>query len=167
LQKQSTSVPRGPFFILLVCGIAVLALYFAPLREQLLEIEHSTADWRSTLLADRIAAEHPKIAIVLINKDTAVNYPAFLPMPLDLVAKVVRVVSAAGPRAIGLVTYFVKDTGPRERADLLDAIRTCTSPIVLGAANESSTHLDALERQYQDDFLTQAKPLPECRSIRA
>jgi CHASE2 domain-containing sensor protein len=154
--KPDPKFPIVSLGICLICAALLVTLYFAPLRAELLKIEHWTADWRSALLSDRSTREHPRIAIVVLNKDTAAGYPSYLPLPHELNAKVLRAVDAAGPGAIGLDFYFIKDTGKNETLDLWDAIRNAKSPIVLGALNENSTQLDVGERQYQDYFLAGA-----------
>ena len=99
--KPDPKFPIVSLGICLICAALLVTLYFAPLRAELLKIEHWTADWRSALLSDRSTREHPRIAIVVLNKDTAAGYPSYLPLPHELNAKVLRAVDAAGPGAIG------------------------------------------------------------------
>lgn len=140
------------FGICLACASALVALFYPPLRAEILQIEPWTADWRTGLLSDRAAATYPDIVVVIINNKTLAGYPYTSPTPRDLLAKVVRAVDAAGPRVIGLDFYFIKPT--QQDGVFLDALRQAKAPLVIGAIDRRYPQFTPAELAFQRGFLS-------------
>jgi adenylate cyclase len=103
-----------------------------------------------------VATVHPDIIIVVFDSNSPPHRTSFLPIPRDYHAKVIRVIDANRPRVIALDFYFVHPTDPDRDRDLLDAIRTAKSPVVLGAVNAGGTDFNAEQIAYQTSFLAAA-----------
>lgn len=145
-------LPKVSIAICVACAVALVALFYPPLRAKILTIEPWTADWRTVLLSDRTAADYPEILVVLINNKTLEGYPYTSPTPRDLIAKVVRAVDAANPAAIGLDFYFAKATD--KDTDLISALRDARSPVVIGAIDRRYPQFTTPEFDFQKRFLS-------------
>jgi adenylate cyclase len=87
-------------------------------------------------LSDRLASQHPRVAIVGITDQTLNDYKARLPIDRQLLAKLVTAIDDAGAAAIGIDNLFYR-TAPADHEDMLiDAIRKARAKIVLAAADE-------------------------------
>ncbi len=140
--------------ISIVCAFAIGALFHPPLRAQMLQVEPWTADWRTGFLSDRAPTSHPEIAVVIVSNKTLIGYPYTSPTPRDLLAKVVRTVDAAGPRAIGLDFYFIK---PTDKDELLQAaLRDAKAPVAVGAIDRRYPQFTPAEFEFQSQFLAGA-----------
>lgn len=156
---MTAAVPgRFPRFSLIVCiaaALAVLALSYAPLREKLDRIEYWTADWRTSLLADRTAGQHPRIVLVAFDPDTF-DGGVVSPIPRDTHAQVLRALDAMGPKAIGLDFYFVASQGEQKDGAMLEALHQIATPIVVGAIDKHTSEFSEQQRAYQEKFLAAA-----------
>ena len=149
----SPVVRRFPLFRFLIGAFFVAAtasvIVTAKVVPELLELEHWTTDWRVALLADRLVARHPRIAIVVINEDTLREFHKLnpdepqtrVPSNRRLLASVVKAVDAAKPKVIGIDGYFVRPsirTNDRDDRDkeLVEAINGATAEVVMGAIDE-------------------------------
>ena len=149
---------RFPAFSLLVCVLAVLAalaLFYAPIRAKLDRFEYWTADWRTLLLADRTASQHPGIVLVVFDPATF-DGGVVSPIPRDTHAQILRTIDAMGPKAIGLDFYFVASQGADKDGAMLAALHEIKTPIVLGAIDAHTTEFDEHQRAYQEKFLADA-----------
>ncbi len=149
---------KFPVVSLLACLAAVLAalaLFYAPLRQKLDRFEYWTADWRTLLLADRIADRHVGVVVVLFDPATF-DGGVISPIPRDTHAQVLRALDAMGPKAIGLDFYFVASQGPLKDGAMLDALHQIKTPIVLGAIDEHTTEFNDRQKAYQEQFLADA-----------
>jgi adenylate cyclase len=149
---------RFPVFSLLVCILAVLialALFYAPIRAKLDRFEYWTADWRTLLLADRTASQHPGIVLVVFDPATF-DGGVVSPIPRDTHAQILRTIDAMGPKAIGLDFYFVASQGADKDGAMLAALHEIKTPIVLGAIDAHTTEFNEHQRAYQEKFLADA-----------
>ena len=149
---------RFPVFSLLVCVLAVLAalaLFYAPIRAKLDRFEYWTADWRTLLLADRTASQHPGIVLVVFDPATF-DGGVVSPIPRDTHAQILRTIDAMGPKAIGLDFYFVASQGADKDGAMLAALHEIKTPIVLGAIDAHTTEFNEHQRAYQEKFLADA-----------
>lgn len=125
---------RLPVLLLIgsLMGIAVLTLVpsWAPFLQR---FEHQTADWRTSMFSDQLKDAHPGVAVVLITEVTLQDQPYLLPPDRGLLARIVRALDAAEPKAIGLDFYFTRRTEPDKDAELIAALREAKAPIVIGA----------------------------------
>lgn len=134
------------------CVLVIAALLFVPqFAPWLMRYEHGTADWRTAFLSDRATAQHGKIAVVTITDTTLRDYVSS-PMDRGLLAKIVRAVDAAGPKAIGLDVYYLKKTDPEKDQALVDALKAAKAQVVLGALDERG-ETDDYQRAFQAKFL--------------
>jgi adenylate cyclase len=95
--------------------------------------DHWTGDMRAGWQAHRLAAEHPRLALVTIGEGTMVNEVVRSPISRDMLAKLVTAIAAAKPAAIGL-DFVIDQRVPGDGA-LADSIRRATQagvPVVLG-----------------------------------
>jgi len=139
---------RFPTFSLLVvlgCIVAALALFYPPVRERVDRIEYWTADWRTALLADRIADTHPRLTIVLFDPATF-DGGVISPIPRDTHAAVLRALAAMHPAAMGLDFYFVSSQGAEKDEAILTALHEIDVPIVVGAIDQ---HTDEFSPRQQ------------------
>jgi adenylate cyclase len=144
--------PTLSLLLVLACAAAALALAFAPVRERLDSLEYWTADWRTVLLADRVADTHPRIVIVLFDPQTFNGEPK-APIPRDVHAKIIHKLDAMGPAAIGLDFFYLAPQNPDADRIFVDTLRKAHSPIVLGAFDENTRTFDDTQQAYQNDFL--------------
>jgi len=127
--------------ILLAGVLAVLAaLLLTDLMPRyapgLLRFEHVMADLRTSFLSDRLASQHPHVAIVGITDQTLSDFKTRLPIDRHLLARLVDAVDAAGAKAIGLDVLFYR-TAQADNEDLLiDALARAKAKVVLAAADE-------------------------------
>ena len=140
----------------LLAGFAALAsiaavLLLPALTPWLLRIEHWTADWRNALLADRALHSNEQIAIVSIT-DATLRDVNKSPIDRKLLARIVRAVDAAGPRAIGLDVLFFQKTDPAADSELTEALKTAAAKVVVGAADERA-QLEPFQREFQASYL--------------
>ena len=150
---------RFPTFSLLVCLAciaAAAALFYPPVRDRIDRIEYWTADWRTALLADRVADKHPRLTVVLFDPATF-DGGVISPIPRDTHAQVLRTLAAMGPAAIGLDFFFVASQGTEKDGAMLAALHEIETPIVLGAVDQHTTEFSARQLAYQKEFLAQAK----------
>ena len=155
---RSDAPEKFPLFALLTalaCLAGAAALAYAPVRKQLSGIEHWTADWRTTLLADRVTGTHDKIAVVLFNSDTF-GGETKTPIPRDVHAQVLRTLAGMEPLAIATDFYFVASQGAEKDKAILDAIHEIKVPVVLGAVDGRTKEFSEGQLAYQDKFLAEA-----------
>jgi adenylate cyclase len=146
--------PTLSLLLVVACAAAAAALTFAPVRERLDSLEYWTADWRTVLLADRVADTHPGIVIVLFDPQTFNGEPK-APIPRDVHAQIIRTLDAMGPAAIGLDFYYISPQGPKNDLIFVETLRDAKTPIVLGAVDQHTKTFDDSQKAYQNDFLAQ------------
>lgn len=147
--------PRFPTYSLLACiaaAIGALALLYQPLRSKLEKLEYWTADWRTSLLSDRIDGKHPRIVLVLFDPQTF-GGNIVSPIPRDDHARVLRAVAAMQPAAIGLDFYFIASQGKERDEAMLAALREIDRPVVVGAVDHHTEEFDDGQLAYQQSFL--------------
>jgi adenylate cyclase len=147
---------RFPVYSLLAClaaALAAMALLYQPLRLKLEKLEYWTADWRTSLLADRIAGDHPRIVMVLFDPATFKGNIKS-PIPREDHAKVLRAIAAMQPAAIGLDFYFIAAQGDEPDRAMLSALRDIDRPIVVGAVDRHTDEFDDDQFAYQQQFLS-------------
>lgn len=147
---------RLPAFLLVgsLAGLAALVL-LTSLAPFLQRIEHQTADWRTAVLADRVANVHPHVAVVLITEKTLRDYPYLLPPDRGMLARVVSALDAAGAKAIGLDFYFARRTEPAKDSELTTALREAKAAVVIGAIDERG-RLSDTQQSIQRAFLAES-----------
>ena len=130
--------PRPVLLAVLLALVTTLLLsdlmpQYAP---GLLRIEHAMGDVRTALLSDRLASQHPRVAIIGITDQTLNDYKARLPIDRQLLAKLVTAIDDAGAAAIGIDILFYRTAAADNEDMLIDAIRKARAKIVLAAADE-------------------------------
>jgi adenylate cyclase len=148
---------RFPIYSLLAClaaALGALALLYQPLRLKLEKLEYWTADWRTSLLSDRIDGKHPRIVLVLFDPQTF-GGNIVSPIPRDDHAKVLRAIAAMQPAAIGLDFYFIASQGKERDEAMLAALRDIDRPVVVGAVDHHTDEFDDGQLAYQQAFHAQ------------
>ena len=111
-----------------------------------------TYDWR-TLMFSRTAPEpRNDIAIVLISEDSVADYDYVSPVDRGLMAKLVRALDEAKPKAIGLDFIFDRKSENAKTQALIDAIKTARTPVVFGAIDKRAAGSKPENLRYQDEF---------------
>jgi CHASE2 domain-containing sensor protein len=150
--------PTLSLLLVVACAAAAAALTFAPVRERLDSLEYWTADWRTVLLADRVADTHPGIVIVLFDPQTFNGEPK-APIPRDVHAQIIRTLDAMGPAAIGLDFYYILPQGPSPSPSARPPT-PCTSPGCLAPTTTRSPFLPFRPRSS-----CPVPTRPACRSL--
>lgn len=152
-------VKRNAVVMLVACALAALltaAVATLSLQTRALQsLEHWSGDWRSALLADRGPTQHSRVAVVLVDDDTVFGLPYRSPIDRGLLARLVRVIDAAGASVIGLDFLFDQATEPAKDSQLLDALRQARAKIVLGSV-DGRIPLRQERRDYLARFLGDA-----------
>jgi CHASE2 domain-containing sensor protein len=143
-------------FVCTLCASALVALFNMPLyAPSLLRLEHSTADWRTSLLSDRHPSAHPRIAIVTVSDDTLEPYPYNSPIDRGLLASLISELDKLAPKAIGLDFFYVKPTEPAKDAAYIAAVKAARAHVVMGALDERG-RLKPAPALFQKEFLAEA-----------
>jgi CHASE2 domain-containing sensor protein len=117
--------------------------------------EHWSADLRTAWLADRLAGQHPNIAIVEIKEETLRNSDYLAPVDRAVLAAIVRALIDAEVKVIGLDFIFDRRTEEAKDKDLLCAIKDPRAQIILGALDERAD-LSPDRKDFQSMFLAEA-----------
>ena len=163
--RSAGKFPTLSLLVVLGCIAAALALFHPQLRETVARIEYWTADWRTALLADRVADRHPRLTIVLFDPATF-DGGVVSPIPRDTHAHVLRTLAAMRPAAMGLDFYFVASQGPEKDSAILRALHEIDVPIVLGAIDQHTSEFSERQQAYQKDFLATAGRLAGYLALR-
>ena len=155
-RRRSVKFPTYSLLACIVAAMAALALLYQPLRSKLDKIEYWTADWRTVLLADRTPDKHPRIVLVLFDPATFNGNPVS-PIPRDEHARLLYLLAAMQPAAIGLDFYFVASQGADKDKAMLDALHGIDRPIVVGAVDQHTSEFDAQQLAYQQQYLAAAR----------
>lgn len=132
-------------------------LFFLPrMAPALLQMEHWTADWRSSLFADQIETQNPDIAVITISEETLADYPYRSPIDRGLLTELVKFSDQSGAKAIGLDIIFDQPTEDEKDTALREAFNTANSRIILGALDER-VQLNERQRSFQREFLATNK----------
>ena len=156
-QKGRALFPRplllsAVFAVLSTLLLAYLVPVFAP---GLLRFEHAMGELRTAAMSDRLASQHPLVAIVAVTDETLNDYKARLPIDAGVLARSIDAIDAAGAKAIGLDILFVRTARPENEAELIAAIRRAKAKIVLATADER-VDLSPGQRERQQAFLRDA-----------
>lgn len=115
-------------------------------------IEHWTADWRSALFADRLASQHPHLAIVAIDEDSVADLPYRSPWDRSRLARLVTRLDEAGARVIALDVLIDQPTEATKDAELLAAVAKARDKVVLASVDER-VKLEEGRRAYLERFI--------------
>jgi adenylate cyclase len=135
---------------------AALLLAGAALAPAMVRLEHFAADARTALLADRSPRPHRDIVVVSVDEDALARFAGHnyrSPTDRAVLARLVRVIDQASPRAIGIDFLFDRPTEPAKDDALALALRDTRSRVVLGAADERAG-LTPTQRAWQAAFIT-------------
>lgn len=133
-------------------SLLLTLIFAAPRVPGLLRLEASSADFRTTLLSHRTVEHHPGIAIVAISDETLAPFAVKSPIDRDFLAKLVQMIDAGQPRAIGLDVYFVRPTNEDKDRHLQAALKNAKAPVVLAALDERA-RITPDQRTYHDAFI--------------
>ena len=141
------------FALLATLLLAEVVPRFAP---GLLRFDHMMGDLRTASLSDRLASQHPKVAVVSVSDATLKDNKVRQPVDRALLARIVEAVDAAGATAIGLDFLFVQATPPDNEDVLIEAIRRARAKVVLAAADER-VELAKAQMDRQAEFIAKAR----------
>jgi CHASE2 domain-containing sensor protein len=118
--------------------------------------EHWSADLRTAWLGDRLATQHPGIAIVEVTEETLRQSNYLAPVDRGVLAEIVRTLIEQGEvKVIGLDFVFDRPTEDKKDQELLRAIKDPRAQVILGALDEH-TPLSAEAASFQAAFLSEA-----------
>jgi adenylate cyclase len=146
--------PKAAWIFVSACVLGLLALLFVPQATPIPHLEYWTADWRTAFLSDRTEADHPRIAVVVINDTTLEPYPYLSPTDRSLLTDIVNAANVGHAAVVGLDFFFAKPTEPDKDEAIVAALQPGPgrARIVLGVA-DTRIRLNANQRAYQDAFL--------------
>lgn len=153
--RRVDRLPTVSLLVVLGCLAAAVAVLHPHVREKLDRIEYWTADWRTAILADRVAEKHERVVVVVFDPATF-DDSIVSPIPRDTHAEVLRALDAMRPSAIGLDFYFIAGQGPEKDSVFLRTLREVQTPIVLGAIDQHTTEFNERQQAYQQQFLAEA-----------
>ncbi|MEO1206773.1 MAG: CHASE2 domain-containing protein [Pseudomonadota bacterium] len=104
--------------------------------QQIVKLIETSNDVQVAMVADVLPAEHPDIAIVLINEEALSELAYVSPIDRAWVSDLVKAIAALKPRVIALDLLFDRSTEPAKDALLIETLSTLDIPVVLGAADE-------------------------------
>lgn len=144
----------------LVVAAVVAAALTAALRlaPALAGLDHAAADYRTAVLADRIAGQHPQIVLVTVTDEALSRHAGHAyrsPTDRGVLARLLAFIDRAKPAGVGLDYLFDRPTEKAKDDALIAQIRRATVPVVLGVADSRAGLSDA-QRTYQDTFLAGA-----------
>jgi len=143
--SSSDSSPRGPSRVRVSILTLLVALAFAALAGTSLTWlgyqglmifqapDKFAYDWRHALLSKREPTSRSDLALVMVADETLWAYPFQQPINRRLLASLVRALDQAGAKAIGIDLIFDRPTNPEHDQELINAIKSARTPIVMGA----------------------------------
>lgn len=133
----------------LVTGGLTLLRTFAP---GIVSVEHTAADYRTALFADRRADLHPDVVVVTVGDETLARHagqPYRSPTDRAVLARLVSILDRAEPRVIGLDYLLDRPTEPDKDRRLTAALAAARSRVVMAVADERAGLSDE-ELAFQD-----------------
>lgn len=127
--SASAWLTAGALALALACGLALIPGHLRGEASVLDRIEGTLADLRGLLAGPRPA---PDAVVVIAIDDETVRAAGAYPLPRDVMARLVRTLAAAAPKALAVDVLFA-DPGPPE-ADAALAGALAAAPSVLGMA---------------------------------
>ena len=121
------------FAVLATLLVAEIVPRYAP---GLLRFEHILGDVRTAYFSDRLASQHPHVAIVSITDETLKDSKVRQPIDRALLARLVDAVDAAGAKVIGIDILSARTPPDDNESLFVDAIRRARATVVLAAADE-------------------------------
>ncbi len=115
------------------------------------EGEHWSSDYMIEHISPAPPRQNKQIALVYVTDRTLKPFPYTSPIDRGLLARLVRIVDAAGASAIGLDIIFDRETEPSKDSDLIDAINGAHQPVVVGVL-DARTPPTAYDAQEQTNF---------------
>lgn len=121
------------FAVLATLLVAEIVPRYAP---GLLRFEHMLGDVRTAYFSDRLASQHPHVAVVSITDQTLKDSKIRQPIDRGLLARLVDAVDAAGAKVIGIDILSARTPPDDSESLFVDAIRRARAPVVLAAADD-------------------------------
>jgi adenylate cyclase len=111
--KKSARWQVSATVVILACALAMLFSEWSPV----MSLENKTVDWRLRFRVPNFEAGK-EVAVVLIDDVALEAYPYRSPIPRDLLAKLINVLTEAGAKRIGL-DVFLKDLSWEDEDEVL------------------------------------------------
>ena len=122
------------FFVesVLALALVIAAAYGTGQSKVIDAVENIVDDIATAHLTPDARAPHPGVAVVAIDEQTIRALPARSPIDRSFLAKLVAILDAAKPMAIGIdVVFFEPSFDPADDAALAEAIVNAETPVVL------------------------------------
>jgi len=117
--------------------------------------EYWTSDWRTALFARSLKAQHPKIAVILINDATLANFKYRSPIDRQFLSDLVLAIDQAEPAVLGVDLIIDQPTEPEKDQRLLSVLQNVKTKIVLVSV-DADTRAEGFQREFNKNFLTNA-----------
>jgi CHASE2 domain-containing sensor protein len=119
-------------------------------------------DWRTALLSEIPNDQSHDIALVLVDDNSVGRYLSRSPVDRGLIAELMKAVTAAQPKAIGLDFVFDRHSEPKTNDALVGAIKAAKEvPVILGVTTDREGPISPENLQLQDSFVdSTADPEP-------
>ncbi len=163
---QPKRIAQQPFRFAVIAVIgAVLAFGLAKFVAPVGELEVRLADRLRIALAPPTPAQDPRISMIALDEATMAGLPYRSPVDRGLLAEIVRLLDAAGARAIGLDVLLDQPTEAEKDARLAEALADFDGLKVLAWADERAGMTPA-QSAWLATFLQSAEALPGFVNLR-
>jgi hypothetical protein len=155
-------LPQRSYIVTIIIGVASavlagLALVYTSRAGLLPDApDQFTYDWRTVLFSDAPEESRDDIALVILDEESLDGYPYKSPVDRGLLAGLIRSIDAEHPKAMGLDFIFDAPTEPAKDAALAEAIKSASSPIILGAIDDRAAGVRTKDLKFQDGFIARA-----------
>lgn len=157
--QPATAVPfpRGSLLMAVLASLAVFTLVLSGHGSSLLQrLEHGYADLRTSLLSDKISADHNDITIISVGENVSSTRATFgqrVDIDRGQLAALIEALDGAAPRAIGIDIPLSDAGDPLKDQALQRILREAKTRVVIGVRGRPN---DALveRRGWTDRFIT-------------
>ncbi len=133
--------PRWSLLIALASVLAAFAVVLSGQASSMLQrVEQFYGDVRTSLLSDRLFADHPDIVLVSVGENVDATRSTFgqkAELDRARLARLIEIIDDAAPRAIGIDVPFAGATDPVKDASLQRALREAKARVVFGVRDEA------------------------------
>ncbi len=130
--KKSARWQVSAVVAILACALAALFSGWSPIET----LENKTVDWRLRFRVPNFEAGKD-VAVVLIDDAALDAYPYRSPVPRDLLAKLIDVLTEAGAKRIGLDVFLKDLTWEEEDETLVESLRASGQVTLVSTFRES------------------------------
>ncbi len=156
--QVTDAAPRRPRLMMLLgilwAGLVAFGLVVLSEANALPEgPDEWTYDWRTLFFSPSADEPRRDIALLIIDEQSMADYDYVSPVDRALVAKLLRALNTAGPKAIGLDFIYDRKSEEAKTQELIDSIRGVSAPIVFGAIDLRVRGFRDETLDYQENFI--------------